>query len=1159
MIGLRESGIGALGKIWFLFIFALAFISPGAMAQSAVDTQRTIRVVMDNNYAPYVFQSDEGELRGILIDQWQAWEKKTGIKAEIHAMDWSEALRRMQVGEFDVIDCIVETADRQDYFDFTPPYNKIEASIYFHKDISGISDVASLKGFPVGVKAGDQHIDKLKAGGVTNMILFHNNHAIIEAAKKNTINIFLVDDPSALYLLNKMGIESEFRHTEPIFRDELRRAVGKRDTATLKIVSDGFAAIEPGKLKQIDEKWFGRTINNHGHYPHYLTYAVYAVAVAILLIAGLAVWNRTLRKRILQRTAALSGSEQRFHQIAGNIHEVFWLIDIAKQKMLYISPAYETIWGRSCESLYQDLRSFIDTIHPEEKARVVELIEGDREQNEIEYRIVRPDGSIRWIWGRAFPIKDESGRIYRVAGIAEDITERRSAEEELKKEKEILAKIFNNIPVMIGFVGDDGGVKFVNPEWERTIGWTLKELQEQNVDIFAEAYPNLSYRQEVLDFVAASTGEWVDLKIKVRAGRVIDAACAIVHLSDGTKVAIAQDITGRKQAEDALRRSEDRIRLIIDTIPIMAWTFRPDGRVDFANQRWLDYAGEGAFEDPNRIVHPGDLPGVMEKWLVNKAAGKAFDNEIRLRRADGEYRWFLVRTAPLRDEQGNPIKWYGVSIDIEDSKRAENKLRLAYLRLSYHVENTPLAVIEFDKDLFIKRWSKRAEEIFGWKESEALGKNVYDPDFPIIYKEDISEVDKINEQLMKGIVNSNLSLNRNYTKDGNIVYSEWYNSVLKDEHGKVITILSLVHNVTERKKAEEQQEFEQRDKEALINTTDDMIWSVSRDLRLIAVNKAYIRGIETLTGITVKPGDEVLMQDVVPPDIVAFWKEAYNRALSGESFKKDTFIPTFNKSAESWRETSFNPIYKDATVVAVACHSRDITERKKAEETLQQSYEEIRRLTEHLQKIREEERIAIAREIHDELGQQLTVLKMEMKGLNKKLHDTNEGTKQKFRDILDLLDATVKSVRRISSELRPSLLYNLGLVAAMDWHLKELEKRSGIKTIFNEPKEELELPDSIKKGLFRIFQESLTNVTRHANANKIIVTLEQTCEQLILSIEDNGQGFEKGNIAAKETLGILGMKERSQTMGGNYEIISIPGKGTTVIVAVLYNGKNNLI
>src|SRR5580693_4436239 len=115
--------------------------------------------------------------------------------------------------------------------------------------------------------------------------------------------------------------------------------------------------------------------------------------------------------------------------------------------------------------------------------------------------------------------------------------------------------------------------------------------------------------------------------------------------------------------------------------------------------------------------------------------------------------------------------------EIAERKKAEDELQLAYQRLSYHVENTPLAVIEFNKDLFIKRWSKRAEEIFGWKMSEALGKNVYDPDFHIIYEEDIPAVDTINDQLKKGMVNRNLSLNRNYTKDGNIIYCEWYNSV----------------------------------------------------------------------------------------------------------------------------------------------------------------------------------------------------------------------------------------------------------------------------------------------------------------------------------------------------------------------------------------------
>jgi signal transduction histidine kinase len=284
-----------------IVLVSLALVSP-VVAQTAVEKPRTIRVVMDNAYAPYAFQSDDGQAQGILVDQWRAWERLTGIKVEIYAIDWGDALRRMRAGEFDVIDCIVETPERRDYFDFTPPYARVEASIFFRSDISGIADLASLKGFPVGVKAGDQHIERLQENGVTAVILFQNNDQIVAAAKQHKINVFVVDAPSALYLLNKTGIAADFRHSAPIFRDQLRRAVRKGDAALLRTVSEGFAAIPPVELRQIDEKWFGSTIRGFGRY---LTYAGYAAAVAVLLIAGLIVWNRGLSKGILQRTAAL--------------------------------------------------------------------------------------------------------------------------------------------------------------------------------------------------------------------------------------------------------------------------------------------------------------------------------------------------------------------------------------------------------------------------------------------------------------------------------------------------------------------------------------------------------------------------------------------------------------------------------------------------------------------------------------------------------------------------------------------------------------------------------------------------------------------------------------------------------------------------------------
>src|SRR3981189_2212479 len=138
--------------------------------------------------------------------------------------------------------------------------------------------------------------------------------------------------------------------------------------------------------------------------------------------------------------------------------------------------------------------------------------------------------------------------------------------------------------------------------------------------------------------------------------------------------------TGSKaQKIDATEGSnaiEERLRIIIDTIPTMAWSIQPDGAVDFVNQRWLDYTGltlEEEIEDPTGPVHPEDLPRVMEKWLVDMAAGEPSEDEMRLLRGDGEYRWFLVRTAPLRDEQGRVVEWYGLAIDIEDRKQAESQ------------------------------------------------------------------------------------------------------------------------------------------------------------------------------------------------------------------------------------------------------------------------------------------------------------------------------------------------------------------------------------------------------------------------------------------------------------------------------------------------------
>jgi PAS domain S-box-containing protein len=421
---------------------ALMLLSvPDGVLHQTVEPRRSLRVVMDNAYAPYVFRSSDGKLQGILIDQWDAWEKVTGIKVEIQSMDWVDALRHMRAGEFDVIDCIVATPDRLPYYAFTPGYAAVEAAIFFRHDIAGITDIPSLRGFPVGVKVGDQHVDRLREHGVTTVIPFLNNAAMIAAAQQHKISIFLADAPSAVYQLSRLGLESEFRHSAPIFQDSLRRGVRGGDTATLRVVTQGFAAIDPSELKRINDKWFGSAIYNSGQYATYARYGAVVALVAILVIAGLFWWNRSLRTGILQRTAALSETEQRFRQIAENVREVFWVREIADGRVSYVSPMFDTVFGRTRATLVQDPNSFLDAVHADDRARVEASLLRQRagEPTDERYRVIRPDGSLRWVRSRTFPVLDNGGRAYRIVGLVEDLTEIRHTEEQLRQAQKMEA------------------------------------------------------------------------------------------------------------------------------------------------------------------------------------------------------------------------------------------------------------------------------------------------------------------------------------------------------------------------------------------------------------------------------------------------------------------------------------------------------------------------------------------------------------------------------------------------------------------------------------------------------------------------------------------------------------------------------------------------
>lgn len=235
---------------------------------------------------------------------------------------------------------------------------------------------------------------------------------------------------------------------------------------------------------------------------------------------------------------------------------------------------------------------------------------------------------------------------------------------------------------------------------------------------------------------------------------------------------------------------------------------------------------------------------------------------------------------------------------------------------------------------------------------------------------------------------------------------------------------------------------------------------------------------------------------------------------------------------------------------AILSLANDITTKFEAEESLQKSNETLRDLASHIETVRENERSHIAREIHDELGQQLTGLKMDITWLNRKINSKDEAVQEKMKDAIALIDKTVITVSRISTQLRPSILDDLGLVAAMEWQSEEFEKRSEIKSIFYSNVSQLSVNTDIATAVFRIFQESLTNVLRHSAATEVVSFLRLENDIITLFIEDNGVGFEENKIKHKKTLGLLGMRERIQLINGKYDINGNSGKGTSVIITV---------
>ena len=258
----------------------------------------------------------------------------------------------------------------------------------------------------------------------------------------------------------------------------------------------------------------------------------------------------------------------------------------------------------------------------------------------------------------------------------------------------------------------------------------------------------------------------------------------------------------------------------------------------------------------------------------------------------------------------------------------------------------------------------------------------------------------------------------------------------------------------------------------------------------------------------------------------------------------------FQSGDEAWFSFIFGPTQKTTTTTTSTVMIREISEHKRAEEMLRSSGEQLREFAAREEAVREEERARLAREIHDELGQSLTVLKLDLSWLRSKTPREQKAERQKLNVMMSHVDKTIDRVRRIASALRPSILDDLGLAAAIEWQLSEYQERAGIRCHFESNTEKLDVKPEISAAIFRVVQEAMTNVVRHAKASNVHVGMTSNGGILTMAIRDNGKGITAQQMSDLRSLGIAGMKERITRIGGQFNIKSRPGKGTRVEIEV---------
>lgn len=682
------------------------------------------------------------------------------------------------------------------------------------------------------------------------------------------------------------------------------------------------------------------------------------------------------------------------------------------------------------------------------------------------------------------------------------------------------------------------------------------------------------------------------LLIPTRRSLCVEARATPIQNDPGEiigAVVIFRDISERKRQEEKLDESEGRLRAIIDSEPQCVKLMAADGTLIEMNPAGLgmieadslaQVRGASLFD----LVLPEFRPAFRELIRATFEGGTV-NLEFGITGLRGTPRWLETHAVPFRNPRGEVIASLGITRDITARKRSEfRSAQIAQLGHALNSATTPLEAA--------RRIVEIADRLFGW---DACYLYLYSAE-----EEELSyllAMDQVDGQrrdvppdfhhcppgpfqrriLVEGsqliLRERNLAAETELSRFGDTSRASASMMFVPVRDGKrilgicsiqsyrpsaytaedLVTLQSLADHcggALERIRVQDALRESEERFHAFMNHSPAIAFMKDEEGRYIYGNKVWAGQFGPHAVLLGKTDAEL-------------WPEAAARKFRDSDLKTIgaqqpmEFIEAGTKpNGDPFFSLVLKFIIRDTPGRRLLGGlAFDITERKAAEETLQRSREQLRSLAARLQSIREEERIRIAREIHDELGQMLTGFKMDLSWLERRLFESiDESVSPPFLDKIKamsgLLDEMVHSVRKISSELRPGMLDDLGLVAAMEWQAREFEDRTGLPCDFHPSAGDILLSPDLGIAVFRIFQEALTNVARHAGATRVVVTLCTTAPELTLEIRDNGRGITERELANSRSLGLLGMRERALILGGSVHVSGTPGQGTIVAVQI---------